>query len=96
MSQDQTKATDEGPFAVFRVGRVVQPVFCKSRETAIKIAAAESARLGGRYLVVQIVGAMAATPRWEQEGCLVGAEMDGGKIERPLEGLDNSPWPTAI
>ena len=64
MSDDQTKTTDEGPFAVYRVGGNAAPVFRESLEDAIGAAKAGAEQSGGEYMILRVLGSVRAEAHW--------------------------------
>ena len=64
MSDDQTKTTDEGPFAVYRVGRNAAPVFRESLDEAIQVAKVGAEQSGGEYLILRVLGSVRAEAHW--------------------------------
>jgi len=85
VSQEQTKTTDEGPLAVYRVGRNAAPVFRESLEDAIRTAKAGAEQSGGEYLIFRVLGSVRAEAHWAgRSGCRAPARAITEVIETHL------------
>ena len=90
MSQEQTKTADEGPFAVYRVGRNAAPVFRESLDEAIQVAKVGAEQSGGEYLILRVLGSVRAEAHWTARA---GARQPDRVVSVTREQLDVMEWP---
>ena len=90
MSDDQTKTTDEGRFAVCRVGRMAAPVFRESLEDAIRTAKAGAEQSGGEYRIFRVLGSVRAEAHWTARA---GTRQPDRVVSVTREQLDDMVWP---
>lgn len=90
MSDDQTKTTDEGRFAVYRVGRNAAPVFRESLDEAIQVAKVGAEQSGGEYLILRVLGSVRAEAHWSAR---TGARQPDRVVAVAGEKPDVMEWP---